>query len=177
MNAGVKPTAEDNGRNASPDVRGEVPRLWLPVKPNEVVRTVILFAIVVFFFGMALDFFLVNQGRIRPLAAASILNGCFSLVASFLLYKVLMHDRKERVRVIERLATIDEMNHHIRNALQIISFNAHGESSETELAEIRQAVARIQWSLNEILPKVEPEFAPFDRSAAHGQYEDPEDHG
>jgi two-component sensor histidine kinase len=88
-----------------------------------------------------------------------------------------MHDRKERVRVIERLATIDEMNHHIRNALQIISFNAHGESSETELAEIRQAVTRIQWSLNEILPKVEPEFAPFDRSAAHGQYEDPEDHG
>ena len=62
------------------------------------------------------------------------------------------------------LETIDEMNHHIRNALQVISFNSQA-TGEAKLAEIDQAVERIHWAISEILPKVEPEFTGFEGPA------------
>jgi hypothetical protein len=46
---------------------------------------------------------------------------------------------------------ISAMNHHVRNALQTIAYVPYTEQAKQMLL-IQQAVNRIQWALNEILP-------------------------
>jgi hypothetical protein len=55
---------------------------------------------------------------------------------------------RERSR---KLAVISAMNHHVRNALQTISYVPYTEQAKQMLL-IQQSVNRIQWALNEILP-------------------------
>ncbi len=131
-------------------------RVWLAV---------LVFAVAFFALGLLADWALIHARGISQIQAAAIIDGFFAIVVAALVYRVLCHDRERRLKVVERLETINEMNHHIRNALQVISFNVHKESNEFELAEIKRAMYRIQWALREILPKVEPEFSSFEGSA------------
>lgn len=59
------------------------------------------------------------------------------------------HRRSRELR--QKLAVISAMNHHVRNALQTISYVPYTEQAKQMLL-IQQAVNRIQWALNEILP-------------------------
>ena len=43
------------------------------------------------------------------------------------------------------------MNHHVRNALQAISYVPYAEQAK-QILLIQQSVNRIQWALREILP-------------------------
>ena len=53
-------------------------------------------------------------------------------------------------------ATIAEMNHHTRNALQVIVNRSSQSIADSNAVEdIRQAVKRIDWCLREILPTAE----------------------
>lgn len=58
--------------------------------------------------------------------------------------------RRYRV-VIEKLQMIATMNHHVRNALQAISFAPYAEQQK-QIKLIQNAVNRIQWALREVLP-------------------------
>lgn len=124
---------------------------------------------VFFLIVFSIDWLLINAHLVSQAVAALILDGAFALVVSVLLYKVLAYDRERRIKVVERLETIHQMNHHIRNALQVISFNAQERTSRDGLEEIDRAMNRIQWALREILPKVEPEFKSFEGSARQSQ--------
>ncbi len=138
---------------------------FLPLRIRKPWLVVVLVALILFVSGLVLDLLLIHAKGVSQLQAAAILDAVFAIIVAGLFYKVLAYDRERRSKVLERLETIDQMNHHIRNALQVISFNAHTQSNEFELAEIKRAMNRIQWALREILPKVEPEFAPFEGSA------------
>ncbi|HEY2169682.1 MAG TPA: hypothetical protein VGJ30_08665, partial [Candidatus Angelobacter sp.] len=59
------------------------------------------------------------------------------------------HRRSRDLR--QKLAVISAMNHHVRNALQTISYVPYTEQAKQMLL-IQQSVNRIQWALNEILP-------------------------
>jgi hypothetical protein len=59
------------------------------------------------------------------------------------------HRRSRELR--QKLAVISAMNHHVRNALQTIAYVPYTEQAKQMLL-IQQAVNRIQWALNEILP-------------------------
>ena len=75
-------------------------------------------------------------------------------VAAGLVY-VLARVNEQRTRfVTARLSVIAEMNHHIRNALQVIAFYSSTAGNEKEVASIREAVARITWALSEVLPQL-----------------------
>jgi uncharacterized membrane protein (UPF0136 family) len=114
---------------------------------------------------LLLDFFLLREERWRPIWMAVLSDAIFGLIAFVLLVPLLRYTRQRRQRMVERLEVIDEMNHHIRNALQVIAFNARPAArNEAELNEIKDAVNRIHWTLREILPRVEPEYHPFDGS-------------
>lgn len=121
--------------------------------------------ILLFIISATTDFSLLRLHWCRPIVT-NVLSDCFLAVVTFvLLYRMLHYGRQRKIQVMERLATIDEMNHHVRNALQIISFNARAAAcNEHELSEIKEAVQRISWALREILPKLEPEFKPFEGS-------------
>jgi hypothetical protein len=56
----------------------------------------------------------------------------------------------------EKIATISAMNHHVRNALQAISYSPYTEQAK-QIELIQRSVNRIQWALREVLPGgVEP---------------------
>lgn len=138
---------------------------FLPFRIRRLYVVVLAVAAVFFIAGIGLDLLLIHAKGVSQLQAATILDAVFAVIVAGLFYTILVYDRDHRAKVVERLQTIDEMNHHIRNALQVISFNAHSQSNESEIAEIKQAMDRIQWALREILPRVEPEFASFESSA------------
>jgi hypothetical protein len=74
------------------------------------------------------------------------------LVAGVLVHLLSIRDRQRRAYVDCRLRVIAEMNHHIRNALQVITFYSRkGEKQEVGVVE---AVERIQWALREVLPQL-----------------------
>ena len=68
------------------------------------------------------------------------------------------HRRSRELR--QKLAVISAMNHHVRNALQTISYVPYTEQAKQMLL-IQQSVNRIQWALNEILPGEGPETQNF----------------
>lgn len=168
MNLINDPRPGETGAHAN-ESAGRVPDpvllYFLPLRVRRIGLAVTIVAGAFFLSGLMLDWLLLHAKGIGQIEAAAVLDAIFALVVAALLYKVLTYDRERRIKVMERLETIDEMNHHIRNALQVISFNAHPESNDFELAEIKRAMNRIQWALREILPKVEPEFTSFEGSA------------
>ena len=74
---------------------------------------------------------------------------CGGIIAGLLIYRIECNRTKY---LNEKLKTIEMMNHHVRNALQVIvdSVYLHGHSEQ--LAEIQNSVKRIDWALREILP-------------------------
>ena len=76
-----------------------------------------------------------------------------SLVIGALSYRVFRLQQQRRDYVRQKLEVIADMNHHVRNALQVISLSTHGSDQE-QIATVRESVNRIQWALRELLPKI-----------------------
>jgi Tfp pilus assembly protein PilE len=64
---------------------------------------------------------------------------------------VFAYEQRRHKAVREKIATIAAMNHHVRNALQAISYAPYTEQAR-QLELIQQSVNRIQWALREVLP-------------------------
>jgi len=64
---------------------------------------------------------------------------------------VFAYEQRRSRDMRQKLAVIAAMNHHIRNALQTISYVPYTEQAK-QILLIQQAVNRIQWALQEILP-------------------------
>jgi hypothetical protein len=146
---------------------GDIPAssvpIWSPI--DFPLGTALIAGLLLFILSLSLDVSLLKLHWCGPKATAVISDTILAIVGFALLYRMLLYGQQRKTQVIERLATIDEMNHHVRNALQIISFNARAAAcNEHELTEIKEAVQRINWALREVLPKMEPEFKPFEGS-------------
>jgi hypothetical protein len=116
--------------------------------------------------GFGFDRLLRREGATRTdvLITSSGLTG---IVAGFLFYTLSNQERERRRLVQQRLRIIAEMNHHIRNALQIINYATAAQSHADSVELIHRSVERIEWALREVLP----EYAPAPSPAA-----EPEDH-
>lgn len=64
---------------------------------------------------------------------------------------VFAYEQRRSRELRQKLAMISAMNHHVRNALQTISYVPYTEQAKQMLL-IQQSVNRIQWALQEILP-------------------------
>jgi hypothetical protein len=131
---------------------------WLPRLPVSPLAVSIAWGLAVAVGSVGLDHLLLDYTRLLPNAAIFLSDLLLGIVAGALLYHVIVVSVAERRSVAERLDSIAEMNHHIRNALQIIKFNAQPGADERRMAEMQEAMDRIHWTLVEILPRVEPEF-------------------
>jgi hypothetical protein len=76
-----------------------------------------------------------------------------AMVAAVLFYFLLYYIRTWEMAIKRRLEVISEMNHHIRNALEVISLTAYMNDRE-HMDQIRSSVKRITRSLDEILPRM-----------------------
>jgi len=76
------------------------------------------------------------------------------LLAMFTVALVLVIElshKRDQKRMDEKLRTIKLMNHHVRNALNVIVASTYAHGNERQLSEIRNSVNRIEWALREIL--------------------------
>jgi hypothetical protein len=64
---------------------------------------------------------------------------------------VFFYSRQRDRAMTEKLKVIDLMNHHVRNALQVI-VNAQFSMPEEQVKVIDTAVKRIDWALRKVLP-------------------------
>ena len=112
---------------------------------------VVAVAIAVSVVGIVFDRMLMHEGVPRyDLMAIS--NSLTGVVAGAFFWQARRRERERQMFIRERLHTISEMNHHIRNALQVISFYSYQEQDEKTVAMLGQAVNRIEWALSEVLP-------------------------
>lgn len=106
--------------------------------------------VLVWMVGFSFDRLLARDGVTRNdiLLTSNFLTG---VVAGFLFFSLTNNERLRRKVVEERLNTIAEMNHHIRNALQVITYATVADNEES-VQMIRNSVERIEWALREVLP-------------------------
>ncbi len=76
-----------------------------------------------------------------------------ALILGMLAGRILHHAYKARQDAMARLQVIAELNHHIRNALEVISLSAYITRDEEAIRRIMEGVNRIDWALREILPR------------------------
>jgi hypothetical protein len=116
---------------------------------------VTVIVIVVFTLGMLQDLFLVREGfsRWSLIALSNVVNG---VIAGALFYQYVRNEKMKRELIRERMHTIAELNHHIRNALQVIKFwgAQHQECKldDLQIQLMKDSVDRIEWALRELLP-------------------------
>jgi hypothetical protein len=111
----------------------------------------VLVAVLVWAVGYGFDRLLVRDGVSRS-EVLLLSNGLTGLVAAYLFYSLASNERVRREGIRDRLRTIAEMNHHIRNALQVITYAAAARKDDESVEMIRSSVERIEWALREVLP-------------------------
>lgn len=127
----------------------------------------LLVAVVVSLIGIVLDWLLVKEGlsRLDMLIFSNSLTGLF---AGVLFWQMAREAKASRALVEERMKTIAELNHHIRNALQVIKFLGGQRSGldAVQLQLINDSVDRIEWALREVLPRYSVGAVPVQREDA-----------
>jgi len=110
-------------------------------------------AIIVCLIGVGLDMLILHEHETRRVAieVSDTLGG---LVAGVLSFRLLQYERERRARLRQKIAIIADMNHHVRNALQVISFHAYSSADKEQIEAVRESMERIQWALKEVLPKL-----------------------
>ena len=114
----------------------------------------LLVAVVVSLIGIVLDWLLVKEGLPR-LDMLIFSNGLTGLFAGGLFWQMAREAKASRDLVAARMKTIAELNHHIRNALQVIKFLGRQNTGldAVQLQLINDSVDRIEWALRELLPR------------------------
>lgn len=140
-----------------PKVRFRVTPRVSPCSQPMTYRKIFLLALaaaaIVFLISAGLDWILIHEHESRRavIQASDLLGG---VIAGILVFRLLQYERERRRLIHQRLQTIADTNHHIRNALQVISGTAYSAADQEQLSAIRESVSRIQWALREILPKL-----------------------
>lgn len=112
-----------------------------------------LAALAVFMVGAGLDWFVLHENESRNIAI-SLSDTLAAMIAGALVFRLLQYERERRRHIRHRLEVIADMNHHVRNALQVISLSAYSFADQQQLTAVKESVERIQWALKEILPKL-----------------------
>jgi ABC-type bacteriocin/lantibiotic exporter with double-glycine peptidase domain len=128
-------------------------------------------ALLIFTLGEWLDWLVLD--KVLPFRTMVIADAVVAALAGLLLFKVLADARRRHREMLRHMETIAEMNHHIRNALQVIAYHTVSHpSSGQAVDQVGEAVERIEWALREVLPErrlAEPGAAPHqpERRRAH----------
>ena len=72
-------------------------------------------------------------------------------LSGIFVFAVLRNTRERRLAMLRRLKAIREINHEIRNALELIQLSAYSTHHQQAITTISNAVDRIQWTLREIV--------------------------
>jgi len=87
---------------------------------------------------------------------------------------VFLYERRERQRLISKLETVRLMNHYVRNSLQVICYAASVAQREELAKNLNEAVERIEWALDEVLPGQRKDLTMFIKPTSHTHSEETE---
>ncbi len=62
-----------------------------------------------------------------------------------------VYQRRQNRYLAQRLEVIADMNHHVRNDLQVIQYSAYMTKDKEHIQRIEQSLGRIDWALREVL--------------------------
>lgn len=161
--ATARNASEFGGASLDQERVARLQRLWLLMLTRNLWPIAGAVGLVMFVASVGFDLVLLK--RQEPLAAIVISNGLVALLAAMLVFTLLGYGRKQRRLIMERMEALNEVNHHIRNALQALAFTEGALKGTKEGAVVNESIKRIQWALLEVLPKVEPNYEPFQGSA------------
>lgn len=105
--------------------------------------------------GYLLDRLLLDVGESKwhLLVLSNTLDG---VLAAGVFYLWQMNHRRQMEMMQQRMEIVSEMNHHIRNALQVIVYFAQNAKDVESAERLRDSIDRIQWALREVLPRYTP---------------------
>lgn len=83
------------------------------------------------------------------LAFESLDNIATGITAALLVFA---YEQKRYRVLLEKVRVIAAMNHHVRNALQVIMSYRVFSEQDSQVKIVGEAVGRIEWALREILP-------------------------
>jgi hypothetical protein len=63
--------------------------------------------------------------------------------------------QQRRSKVFEDMRVVRELNHHVRNALQIISYAVRVSETKEQVAIIDESIARIDSTLKDLFPQID----------------------
>ena len=86
------------------------------------------------------------------------------MIGALVAQLVLLYQQRQQ-QAQARVQRIAEMNHHVRNALQVIAYWSLADKEMRQVELVQDAVNRIQWALREILPR-DDEFTEIPEKAA-----------
>lgn len=121
----------------------------------------VLIGLFAFVLGVLQDAFLSQQGfsRWSLIIISDVITGT---IAGLLFYQFARNAKNRHELMRERMRTVAELNHHIRNALQVIKFwgaqHQNCSLDPMQLQHMKESVDRIEWALREVLPQY-PELA------------------
>lgn len=111
-------------------------------------------ALTLFVISTGLDYFLLHDEHDSRVVIIEGSDALLGVVAGVLIFRLLQYERERRKRLRQKIAVIADMNHHVRNALQVISFTAYSTADKEQIEAIKESMERIQWALKEVLPKL-----------------------
>lgn len=117
-------------------------------------RVLVSFVVAAFVFsgGGVLDWLVTHEHL--PSISLMMAGAGVALALGLLVFQVLTDIQERYQAMVDRLQRIAKLNHHIRNALQVIAFHNVPELERGEVAiqQINAAVIRIESVLREVLP-------------------------
>ena len=101
-----------------------------------------------FLSGGVLDWFVTRQ--YLPRISLMLAGAAVSLAVGLLVFQLLTDIQGRYQAMVGRLRRVVELNHHIRNALQVIAYHNVPERSERAIQQVNTEVVRIESVLREV---------------------------
>lgn len=98
--------------------------------------------------GGVLDWFVTHQ--YVPRISLMLAGAAVALTVGVLVFQLLTDIQERYQAMLDRLLRIVELNHHIRNALQVISYNNVPDRSEQAIRQVNAEILRIESVLREV---------------------------
>ena len=109
---------------------------------------------------------MLNHDGVRSIIIIATTNALTGIVVAGLFLELVRSVQNRRRLVQARLEVIADMNHHIRNALQVLTYSMAINKNTKETEMMRDSIRRIEWALREVLPGYLPEtYVPHDAEA------------
>ena len=117
---------------------------------SSVQRALVGLAVGVFIFlsGGVLDWFVTRQ--YLPRISLILAGAAVALALGLLVFQILTDIQERYQAMLDRLRRIAELNHHIRNALQVIAYHNVPERNERAIQQVNAEVVRIEVVLREV---------------------------